>query len=74
MSASIQELETQVLSLDAPDRAHILERLIDSFEPTSKAEDAWVREALRRETEVSSGAVELVPGAAAIARVRDRIG
>jgi hypothetical protein len=49
MSTPIHELEAQILRLDAVDRAHLLERLIRSFEPDSALQDAWVAEALRRE-------------------------
>ena len=71
--SSIHEIETEVLRLGTEDRARILERLIASFEPDSQIEHAWVSEALRRESEVISGNVQLVPAAEAIARVRARI-
>ena len=71
--SSIHEIETEVLRLGTEDRARILERLIASFEPDSQIENAWVSEALRRESEVISGNVQLVPAAEAIARVRARI-
>lgn len=73
MPTPIHELEAEVLRLGAEDRARILERLIASFEPDTQVEKAWVAEALRREAEVSSGKVKLVPGAQAVARVRARI-
>ncbi len=71
--SSIHEIENEVLRLGTEDRARILERLIASFEPDSQIENAWVSEALRRESEVISGNVQLVPAAEAIARVRARI-
>jgi putative addiction module component (TIGR02574 family) len=70
MATSLDELETEVLSLSPTDRTHLLERLLESFEPASDVEDIWVAEALRREAEVDSGEVELVPATEAIARVR----
>ena len=73
MSTSLFELEVQVLSLGPTERAHLLERLIDSFEPESKVHDAWIAEARRRHEEVSSGMVTPVPGAEAVARIRARI-
>ena len=73
MSASLPELETQVLNLGPTERAHLLERLIDSFEPESKIRDAWIAEARRRHEEVKSGKVTLVQGAEAVARIRARI-
>ncbi len=73
MSTSILELEVQVLSLGPTDRARLLERLIDSFEPESQVRDAWVVEARRRHEEIKSGKVVAVPGADAVARIRARI-
>jgi hypothetical protein len=40
MSTPIHELEAQVLSLGAAERARLLERLIDSFEPDTAVEKA----------------------------------
>ena len=74
MSTPVQDLEAQVLSLDPEDRARLLERLIESFEPDSAIQAAWVTEAVRRQTEVRSGRVELVPGDEALARVRKAVG
>ena len=73
MSTSILELELQVLNLGPTDRARLLERLIDSFEPESKVHDAWVSEARRRHEDVKSGRVIAVPGNEALARIRARI-
>ena len=73
MSASQPELEAQVLNLGPTERAHLLDRLIDSFEPESRIRDAWMAEARRRHEEVKSGNVALVPGPDAVARIRARI-
>ena len=73
MSTPLYELEAQVLNLGAPDRARLLERLIESFEPDTKAEKAWVAEALRREADVKAGRSKMVPGSEALERVRARI-
>ena len=73
MPTHIYDLEAEVLSLGATDRAHLLDRLIVSFEPRSKVQDARVSEALRREAEVQAGTVSLVPGQEAVARVRARL-
>ena len=73
MSTSLLDLEVQILGLGPTERAHLLERLIDSFEPESKVRDAWIAEARRRHDEVKSGKVVPVPGMEAIARIRARI-
>ena len=73
MQTTIHELEAQVMSLNAGDRAHLLERLIESFEADTAIQDAWVTEALRREREVTEGKVTLVPGADALTGIRQTI-
>ncbi|MEO7852332.1 MAG: addiction module protein [Rubrivivax sp.] len=74
MSIPLHELEAQVLALEAQDRARLLERLIASFEPDSKVEQAWVEEALRREAQAKAGSARMVPGDEAIAHARARLG
>ena len=66
MTTTIHELEAQVLSLEAPERARLLERLLESFEPDTMAEKAWIAEALRREADVKAGKSKMVPGPEAI--------
>lgn len=73
MPYSVDELEAQVLGLSPVERAHLLDRLIESFEPTTEVQSAWVAEAARRETEVQSGGSTLVPGAQTIDRIRKQI-
>lgn len=74
MSTLLHELEAQVLSLGAAERAHLLERLIESFEPDTEAEKAWVEEALRREADAAAGRSKMVPGPEAVARIRAGLG
>jgi len=67
------ELETQVLNPGAAERARLLERLIESFEPDTEAEKAWIKEALRREADVKGCQSRMVPGQEALERVRARL-
>lgn len=73
MPTPVHDLEAQVLDLPPEDRARLLERLIASFEPKSKAQEAWMQLARRREEEVRAGQVSMVPGHEALARVRARL-
>lgn len=73
MTTPVHDLEAEVLSLPPEERARLLERLIASFEPKSAAQRAWMELALRRQEEVRSGKVAMVPGDTALARVRARI-
>jgi putative addiction module component (TIGR02574 family) len=69
MSANLEVLEAEVLKLTAADRSHLLERLIASLDSDPEIEEAWEREADRREAELESGSVAAVPGHEAIARL-----
>ncbi len=51
----------------------MLELLIASFEPQSKAQEAWQDLAARRRDDVRSGATAMVRGSEALARVKARI-
>lgn len=73
MSTPVHELEAQVLSLSAADRARLLELLIESFDQDTKLEEEWMDEALRREAEVQAGKESLIPGAEALARIRAKL-
>ena len=70
MTTPAHELEAEVLSLAASDRARILERLIESFDRDTKVGDAWLDEALRREEQVVSGKLAMVLGREAVVRIR----
>lgn len=70
MSTSLETLEADALKLAPADRSHLLERLIASLDPDLEVEQAWEREADRREAELDSGAVAAVPGHEAMARLR----
>lgn len=73
MPAPVHDLEAEVLSLPADDRARLLERLIASFEPQSPTQRAWLQAAQRRQADVKAGAVAMVQGDEALARVRARL-
>ena len=73
MAISYHEIEAEALKLQPVDRAHLLERLLESFEPASEIQAAWVTEAIRRREEVRSGKVALIPGDEVLAQIRARI-
>lgn len=75
MSTNLEFLEAEVLQLAPVERSHLLERLIASFDsdPEAEVEEAWAREADRREAELESGLIAAVPGQEAIARLRARL-
>jgi hypothetical protein len=73
MQAQVVDLAAQALGLPAEDRAKFVERMLENFEPRSPAQAAWLRIAATRREQVRTGAVAMVPGDDAVARVRARI-
>lgn len=73
MSTTLEILEAEALKLPASERSHLLERLIASLDADPEVEEAWEREADRREAALESGAATEVPGHEAIARLRARL-
>lgn len=73
MSTSLEALEAEVMKLAPADRSYLLERLIASLDVDLEIEQAWEREADRREAELESGAVVAIPGHEAMARLRAQL-
>lgn len=73
MSTNLEVLEAEVLQLAPIERLHLLERLIASLDSDPEVEEAWEREADRREAELESGSIAAVPGQEAIVRLRARL-
>ena len=69
MANPVDVLEAEVLKLSPADRSRLLERLVASLEDAD-LEEAWLREAARRDAEIESGAVVAVPGEEVLARLR----
>jgi predicted protein tyrosine phosphatase len=69
----LEVLEAEVLQLAPVERSHLLERLIASLDSDPNVEEAWEREADRREAELESGSISAVSGREAIARLRTRL-
>ena len=73
MPTPVEDLAAQALGLPPEDRAKLVERLLESFEPRSAAQAAWLQLAKSRRDEVRAGSVAMVPGNEALARVRARL-
>ena len=73
MATSIEVLEAEVLGLSAAERSRLLDRLIASLDADPEIKQAWVQEAERRDSEIDSGAVKLVPGEQALLRTRSNL-
>lgn len=70
MLYTLDQLEAGALTLPTLDRAHLIERLIASLGVEPSIEMEWVSEVERRNAEVESGAVELLPGPETLALLR----
>lgn len=73
VNTNLEVLEAEVLKLAPVDRSRLLERLIASLDIDPEVEEAWAREADRRDAELESGLIVAVPGEEAIARLRARL-
>jgi putative addiction module component (TIGR02574 family) len=70
MSLTIESVEAEALQLPATDRARLVERLIASLDADPEVEEAWAAEVERRHAEMENNVVTLLPGAAALAKLR----
>lgn len=73
MNTNLEFLEAEVLQLAPVERSHLLERLIVSLDSDPEVEEAWEREADRREADLESGVAAAVSGPDAITRLRARL-
>ena len=74
MTTAIEALEAEVLKLAPSERSRLLERLIVSLDEDAEVEEAWAKEADRRQAELDSGAVKAVSGDQMMERLRARLG
>ena len=74
MTTHLEALEAQALQLAPADRSRLLERLIASLDIDPDVEQAWEREADRREASLASGSAVEVTGQDAMNRLRSRLG
>jgi hypothetical protein len=68
-----KELEAAMLKLPVEERMRLLDALLSSLEPDPAIQQAWLELARQRRDEVRAGTVTMVPGDAALARVRQRL-
>ena len=70
MASTIEMLEAEALQLPAADRARLVERLIASLDMDPELEEVWAAEVERRNAEIESGTVSLIPGPEALAELK----
>jgi putative addiction module component (TIGR02574 family) len=70
MSVNVEALEAEALHLPPGERARLIERLIASLDVDPEVEEAWAAEVERRQAEIESGAVSLLPGPETLAKLK----
>lgn len=73
MTIPVEVLEAEVLSLPAPLRSRLLDKLIASLDTDPEWEEAWAAEADRREAAIASGQANWIPGDVALAGARAKL-
>ncbi|MGE9268872.1 MAG: addiction module protein [Verrucomicrobiales bacterium] len=67
-------IEQEALRLSEPERAVLIERLLESLAaPSPSLRQAWVEECDERMRAVEAGRISLIPGAEAIREVRSTL-
>lgn len=72
MPSNLETLEAAALQLAPAERARLVERLIASLDTDPEVEEAWAAEVERRNAEIESGAVSLLPGPESLADLKER--
>lgn len=67
---TVETLEAAALHLPPGERARLIERLITSLDVDPEVEEAWAAEVERRQAEIDSGAVSLLPGPETLAKLK----
>ncbi|HET6889768.1 MAG TPA: addiction module protein [Pyrinomonadaceae bacterium] len=67
---TVETLEAAALHLTPAERARLVQRLIATLDADPDVEEAWAAEVERRQDEIESGAVSLLSGPEALARLK----
>ena len=67
---TVETLEAAALHLSPGERARLVERLIATLDADPEVEEAWAAEVERRQAEIESGAVSLLPGPETLTKLK----
>jgi hypothetical protein len=75
MTALAEKIYNEALDLPAEDRLSLLDKLLHSSNLSTQADidQAWVKEAERRDRQVDKGTAALIPGAEVFAKINARL-
>ena len=73
MASAFEEIATSALGLSEKQRARLASSLLDSLEKRREfgGEQAWLEEIERRNSELESGKIELIPLAEVMGKARE---
>lgn len=69
-SETVETLEAAALQLTPAERARLVNRLIATIDTDPEVEEAWAAEVERRQSEVESGTVSLLPGLETLVKLK----
>ena len=70
MSMNVEALEVEALHLPPVERARLVEKLIASLDADPEVEEAWAAEVERRQAQLDSGEVSLLPGPETLTKLK----
>jgi putative addiction module component (TIGR02574 family) len=70
MATHVEALEAEALQLPAAERALLVQALIASLDAEAGVEEAWADEVERRNAQIESGEVQMMPGPETLAKIR----
>jgi hypothetical protein len=70
MPVSVEVLAQQVLQLPQSERAHLLDRVVESLDADRERDARWAALAARRDAEANADPSLVAPGPEALARIR----
>ena len=75
MTALAEKIYNEALDLPAEDRLSLLDKLLHSSNLATQADidQAWVKEAERRDRQIDAGTAVLIPGEAVFAKINARL-
>lgn len=73
MSVDLEFVHTEAMKLDPADRIRLLERLMGDLEPDHDSEQAWEREAERRDADWAAGQVVVLDGPQTLQKIRAQL-
>ena len=72
VSSTVEALAAEALQLSATERGRMIERLIASLDVDPSVDDAWAAEVERRNAQIERGAISLIHGPEALAKLKTK--